>query len=209
MATLARIAVARSDRSWTSTRDLVRFVEHAEERQPQVAHVEVAEHRRDVPRDPLALDERDDRHGVVEQVAEHLRGERHQVVGGDPHRHPRAERRADARPADGVDLDAELDQCPPDAEVGEAASPASTEHQAGGVARHQPSQAAEIARRSGPQLGHPVEAELIGDRCGAPRPVGISGLEQRQPALDLGPEGRRSRGCAGRGAARRRRDPPT
>ena len=94
---------------------------------------------------------------------EQLGDQRHELVGRDLQRHDAAERRADRRSADDVDLDPELVQRTPHAEMGEAASATAAEHEAGGVARHEPGEPAHVVGRSLAKVGDPIEPEAVGD----------------------------------------------
>ena len=187
MATLARIAVAASPRSWTSTPRPGEVRRHAEERQPQVARRRrPASDRGDVAGDPLALDQRDDRHRVVEQAVEQLgdlaRRARRRAMPQRHHRADRARRSTPRRWRRSSTPSSRRARHTPRWAKPRAPPPPSTS----------PVPLPDTSRASRPRsavepvahVGDPVERRSVGERRHPVRALGVGAVDERQPALD-------------------------
>ena len=180
---------------------------HAEERQPQVAQVDPSEHGGDVPADPPALHERDDRHGVVEQATEQLGGHRHQLVGPQLQRHRRAERRTDDAPpmaSTSMPSSSSARHTPrwakPRAPPPPSTSPVAVPRRDG--------RAVHIGRRAFAEVDDTLDTQAVGQLAAARGPSGASGWTMASQRSAWSAPGRR-RARRPPTAARRRRVAPT
>ena len=158
---------------------------HAVERQPQILDVERPEVVVDVLADALALEEGDDRHGVVEQPVELLLGQRDQFGIVQVERDAAGDRRAHRAPAHGVDRHPRLAQRPQRAEVGEPASPTTAQHESDTVPAGQPGQPADVVVTTGAEVHHLVGADLREQSIGPARTVGVRRMHDRHHPPDV------------------------